>query len=1020
MVIKEAEIRVDLDTSNYEFPIHVIDSSSKSDISGATISGTLFSNQTTNSVGNAKVFVNKEEFDSNSPDGNLHFEVSKEGYVTQSGSALPQDENNKKATEIELVKSDQYYYTVYVKDNSGNPVAGASVQPYKLENGEYTPVGTALATMSNGKHIFIFEDAPEMYFTARKNGYTSSGYVRATAPNRIGGCVITISSTSSANYYYVVRAINESGAGVPNIEVNLYNELAMFSTYDVDASKVKNGRKVTESNVVPTDNEILTVISGYFSFRSGRNVGGDDHINELGMTPLAVTTVMDDIERKYGIVFGENMDFSSVNDRAEYFIGTFQYINNVAAYVKEHANFSGNKKVKYITDANGYISIDLGESGTVPKTIYAYPVKGNYLWSMKHSSVPPTTGLTDVGSTISIITSSGQQDRYYYNVQVVDSYTQNPVKGASVKYAKNGSNLSTKTSSNNGTVKFSSSYSSLSVNIIKDGYDEENVNNFPGIQNDNKYYKSSLTQINPIQVVYGYGDHEGEGVPNILVAIGYYDSKNNFISCGKYKTAESGYIDAVSAGYFASGNSTYYAVVQNYIPADDSKLQYLKKRLVIGGVVISLPAPLDTSGESAEEYVKFYDVSAYAIKNNINNGNKELDANKDTDKVNYAGGGEDYRINVLDPDSITTYDIFQGKPVMMENDNKNVISTIEIGLKYDVNKLRLKVINRYSGYYNPIFKDILFYKNLFIGNNEIPFSNVEFDYEYNDKYGRFGYIDNMWFHKVNEDKNINILNTESPYYPLIGQYALDHRDYNVFESNWDLEHYTKQLDIEHSKPCPNISSQKNGVCMFGSKYLNVPNKIEIYGLTLGDDENWKGEWNDDWITSPDACPGEVMFKEINDNSVDFYFFFTKRIHRFFYDKLKDEFEKYMNVDSNSYGKPGVEDDIREYVTKNVLKLYRLEKVRMFVKRTKKGQHNSRIENDYTKYLEYDKTSGDPNIAEYFEKKGYVQYFKQHGFVEVNNITLSKLNRDDFDRKLVYNLRNGSMEEFGFSFILTKI
>ena len=208
--------------------------------------------------------------------------------------------------------------------------------------------------------------------------------------------------------------------------------------------------------------------------------------------------------------------------------------------------------------------------------------------------------------------------------------------------------------------------------------------------------------------------------------------------------------------------------------------------------------------------------------------------------------------------------------------------------------------------------------------------------------------------------------------------------------------------------------------MFGSKYLNVPNKIEIYGLTLGDDENWKGEWNDDWITSPDACPGEVMFKEINDNSVDFYFFFTKRIHRFFYDKLKDEFEKYMNVDSNSYGKPGVEDDIREYVTKNVLKLYRLEKVRMFVKRTKKGQHNSRIENDYTKYLEYDKTSGDPNIAEYFEKKGYVQYFKQHGFVEVNNITLSKLNRDDFDRKLVYNLRNGSMEEFGFSFILTKI
>ena len=157
-----------------------------------------------------------------------------------------------------------------------------------------------------------------------------------------------------------------------------------------------------------------------------------------------------------------------------------------------------------------------------------------------------------------------------------------------------------------------------------------------------------------------------------------------------------------------------------------------------------------------------------------------------------------------------------------------------------------------------------------------------------------------------------------------------------------------------------------------------------------------------------------MFKEVNDNSVDFYFFLKKRILRFFYDKLKEEFESYMNPEDRSFGKPGVEDDIKEYVTKNVLKLYKLEKVRMFVKRTKKGQHNSMIENDYTSYLdEYDYNGSKP-------EQRTAGYFIRKGFVEVNTVTLTKINRDDFDRKLVYNLRNGAEEKFGFGFILRKI
>jgi hypothetical protein len=410
------------------------------------------------------------------------------------------------------------------------------------------------------------------------------------------------------------------------------------------------------------------------------------------------------------------------------------------------------------------------------------------------------------------------------------------------------------------------------------------------------------------------------------------------------------------------------------------------------------------------------------------------------DRIGYysTSGDDDFRIDIIDPDTIYTYDICAGTPVIMNSNQKNIIGSVNINLKPDLNTLGLTLINRYSGYYNPIFKDILFYNNFVndkgtsdLEDDEIcPFSNTSFDDKYEDLYGKFGVINNMWFHKATDNKDIEIVNTLTPYYPLTGQYALDYRDYNIFEGNWDQNHYTRQLDVEHSEPCQNISSMKDGLCMFGSKYLNVPEIIEISGLTLGDDINWSGEWNDEWITNPDACPGEVMFKEVNDSNVNFYFFFKKRILRYFYEKLKDEFERYIQAgiesgkSNYSYGIEGVEDDIKEYVTKNILKLYKLEKVRVFVRRTKKGQHNSRIKNDYSRYITdvlIDDNGNkviDPNTQNYIPLTS--GYFKSHGFIEPKTITLSKINRDDFDRKIVYNLRNGCKEDFGFTFVLKKI
>ena len=391
-------------------------------------------------------------------------------------------------------------------------------------------------------------------------------------------------------------------------------------------------------------------------------------------------------------------------------------------------------------------------------------------------------------------------------------------------------------------------------------------------------------------------------------------------------------------------------------------------------------------GENAELksllMTNFSKLSSNNIKKCINDNDKSILEYDDTD----------YKIRVVEPDSVNTLDIFNAVPVM-NNDNKNVIGSVDVSLKPDTNELNLKTINRYSGYYNPIFKDILFYNDF---NADCPYSNTEFDDTYEDNYGKFGIIKNMWFHKVNDEKSTEIVTSLTPYYPLTGQYALDYKDYNIFSSSWDMNYYTKQLDIVHSQDCKHIASMKNGLCMFGSKYLNTPNVIEIECLS------GHQEWNDDWITDPNGCDGEMMYKEVNRNSVNFYFFLKKRILRYFYEKLNKEFSMYINP-KYSYGNEGLEDDINDYVNKNILKLYKLEKIRVFVKQDKSGVHDNRINNDYISYI--DKSIDD---------------LKNNGFNEVNTISMSKISLDEFDRQITYNLKNGYKEDFGFSFIIKKI
>ena len=376
-------------------------------------------------------------------------------------------------------------------------------------------------------------------------------------------------------------------------------------------------------------------------------------------------------------------------------------------------------------------------------------------------------------------------------------------------------------------------------------------------------------------------------------------------------------------------------------------------------------------------YSDFNLISAYGIAHNLDEENN----------VEYSS--DDFKINIEAPSSIEAFDVMMSIPIEVNEKLYHQIGSVKISPK-NINMMSTIYLNRYSGYYNPIYNDVIFFKDSY----GAPYSNTGFDNEVEG----FGYIKDMYFHKINKEYANTILSL-SPYYPALNQYAIDRRDYNIFSSSWDKEYFTTQLDLNTYKREDNVCGMMNELCMFGSKYLHLPE--EIYIDTL----NGSTDWDDDYYKGSKNIEKEMMWKEIGTSTVNFYLFLHKRIVRYFIEEtgLRETFSKYLNPEYSFGNTNTLDDDIEEYVEKNILKLYELNELTIWVKSRKMGVNDKLIDNDYVSALGLKDA-----------------YRKNNGFNKQTGASIQKLTTDAFDRKITYNMKSGCMETFGFSFKIKKI
>lgn len=523
---------------------------------------------------------------------------------------------------------------------------------------------------------------------------------------------------------------------------------------------------------------------------------------------------------------------------------------------------------------------------------------------------------------------------------------------------------------------------------------------------------------------------KSESIQNILINMGVensiksirFHSADGELDRTFINTYDSEDSDSDSYDYINDGDDKKYSakiivdIVSGNVKISKSNYEYLTnlesnyydiKNLMVD---IIIEDKFDTNFDSLglkDYFSVFNQISMYEITQSINNNYN----------VEYHSTVEDnkYNVRVIEPDSIEIEDKYESIPLKITQNNKRVVGTVDIKLKMDVDKIGIKTINRYSGFYNPIFNDILYYDdytyNKKVGriNNtikfELPYSNTHIDYNYNDGYGEFGVIKNMYYHKTNLYRSDKILTSEKPIYPIINEYALAYRDYNIFSSSWDYGYFISQDDLDNISICSGIGSMKEGLCMFGSKYLNLPDYIFIDTF-----ENGK-KWDDSIIDNiRDNTDTEIMFKEINNTSVRYHLFIEKRLKRYLKELIFEVFSKYINK-KYSFGNNGtIEDDVDEYVEKNLLKLYKLDKVYMYTKEDRMGINNRIIENDYLKHMNENN--------EIKIKNGFpVVSVGDNVTIKDNKFTMCKTN--EFDRTITYNLKSGFKESFGIGVMLKR-
>jgi hypothetical protein len=219
----------------------------------------------------------------------------------------------------------------------------------------------------------------------------------------------------------------------------------------------------------------------------------------------------------------------------------------------------------------------------------------------------------------------------------------------------------------------------------------------------------------------------------------------------------------------------------------------------------------------------------------------------------------------------------------------------------------------------------------------------------------FGTVKNLFYHKVNEI-NVNSVtklaqsSAYQPVYPLIGEVAIDKRDINVFTSQFEKGFYVRSLA---NSLIQEVYGTKSPVIKkaFMSSALMQPSPVLYLTKFTSQSVNSFEQLNK--LRDTQTFTTQSVIFESNDQIfIDFYNEVVIA-DELMENGLLQSIKKNVLPEQSFGNLTSVEDDAREYALKNLLQLYLIENVSVFVKQVKVAKSFVSSANSYEEVLNSD-------------------------------------------------------------------
>lgn len=248
-----------------------------------------------------------------------------------------------------------------------------------------------------------------------------------------------------------------------------------------------------------------------------------------------------------------------------------------------------------------------------------------------------------------------------------------------------------------------------------------------------------------------------------------------------------------------------------------------------------------------------------------------------------------------------------------------------------------EIMLRYSGPYEPKFKNILFFKGQKTDQiviSESPLDTFDLSFQqatFNPSVEGFGLIQNLYYLKIANGDILSLVNnTKYPsLYPLINEIAIDKRDFPIFESSWDpgfWRIYTTKSQFHPQAGTREMLEIKN---FFGSKIMKTQKSLGLQTFTVA-------QVDDVDVVDTNNIPAEVVFS-VAGNKIKGLVDIGSRALRFWEEDGADaEFVKNLMPEFGTGDPDTLNDDVNEYLTLNVLPEYEVKVANMYVRRYKEN------------------------------------------------------------------------------------